>query len=89
VRRVRVRISGSVQGVFFRATCARRATDLRLAGWIRNASDGAVEAVFEGPSEAVAEILAWCREGPRGARVDDVSVIDETPSGEPGFRVVW
>jgi acylphosphatase len=86
-RRVRVRVSGQVQGVFYRATCARRARDLDLAGLVRNASDGAVEAVFEGPSEAVETMLAWCREGPPHARVDAVEVSEEPPTGEVGFEV--
>jgi len=88
MRRVAVRVAGRVQGVFFRASCARRARALGLAGWVRNAQDGAVEAVFEGPPEAVDSIVAWCREGPSGARVDDVSVREEPPTGEHGFHVV-
>jgi acylphosphatase len=88
VRRVHVSITGSVQGVFFRATCARRASDLRLAGWVRNASDGSVEAAFEGPVDAVEAMLAWCAEGPAGAHVEDVRVTEESPTGERGFGVV-
>jgi acylphosphatase len=88
VRRVHISITGHVQGVFFRATCARRARGLVLAGWVRNAADGSVEAVFEGPSDAVEAMLAWCAEGPSGARVEDVRVTEEPPTGEPGFRVV-
>jgi acylphosphatase len=87
MRRVRVNVSGLVQGVFYRATCAERARELRLAGWIRNMSDGGVEAVFEGDPEAVEEAIAWCRRGPRSARVDSVEVVEEAPSGEHGFRV--
>jgi acylphosphatase len=87
MRRVHVGVTGRVQGVFFRATCARRAVDLGLAGWVRNAADGSVEAVFEGPDEDVEAIVAWCRTGPAGARVEDVRVREEPPSGERGFRV--
>jgi acylphosphatase len=87
MRRVHVAVTGHVQGVFFRATCARRASDLELGGWVRNAPDGSVEAVFEGPAEAVESMLAWCREGPPGARVEEVRVTEEAPTGEPGFRV--
>lgn len=89
MRRVHVSITGRVQGVFFRATCRRRAADLGLAGWIRNAQDGSVEAVFEGPSDAVEAMLTWCAEGPSGARVEDVRVTEESPTREQGFRVVW
>jgi acylphosphatase len=87
MRRVHVAVTGHVQGVFFRATCARRASDLELGGWVRNAPDGSVEAVFEGPAEAVESMLAWCREGPPGARVEEVRVTEEAPTGELGFRV--
>jgi acylphosphatase len=88
VRRVRVRIEGRVQGVFFRATCRRVAADLGVAGWVRNAADGSVEAVFEGEPEAVQAILDWCREGPPHAHVRSVEVTDEQPAGEKlPFRV--
>jgi acylphosphatase len=87
-RRVHVVVTGRVQGVFFRTTCARRASDLDVAGWVRNRSDGAVEATFEGDAVAVEELLAWCRQGPPGAAVTDVDVLDEAPTGELGFRVM-
>jgi len=86
-RRVRVVVTGRVQGVFFRVTCARRASDLGLAGWVRNRSDGAVEATFEGDADAVEALVAWCRQGPPGAVVVDVDILDEAPTGELGFRV--
>ncbi len=85
--RVRVRVSGRVQGVFFRASCAERADELGLSGWIRNVSGGAVEAVFEGTESAVAQMVGWCREGPPLARVDRIDVIDEAPTGGSGFRI--
>jgi acylphosphatase len=88
VTRARVRVTGLVQGVYFRAETAERARSLGLAGWVRNAPDGAVEAAFEGREERVASLVAWCRRGPLGARVDDVSVAWEEPEGDAGFRVV-
>jgi acylphosphatase len=88
VRRVRVRIAGRVQGVFFRASCAEEARRLGLAGWVRNASDGRVEAAFEGSDRAVEMMLRWCRSGPSLAIVDDVHELDEEPRGEHGFRIV-
>jgi acylphosphatase len=87
VKRVRVVVSGRVQGVFYRATCARLAREAGLGGWVRNRDDGRVEAAFEGEDAAVEELVAWCRLGPRGARVDSVEVIAEAPSGEASFRV--
>lgn len=88
MRRVRVRIDGRVQGVFFRASCRRFAGDLGVAGWIRNAADGAVEAAFEGDDAAVQQLLDWCGHGPSGAQVRSVEVTEEPPSGARGFRVV-
>lgn len=85
--RARVRANGLVQGVCFRAETAERATALGLGGWVRNAPDGAVEAVFEGSEERVTSLVEWCRRGPAGARVDAVSVEWEEPRGERGFRI--
>ena len=80
-------VSGRVQGVFYRATCARLARDKGLAGSVRNRPDGGVEAVFEGPRNEVEEMVAWCRRGPDLARVDEVVVSDEEPLGEADFLV--
>jgi acylphosphatase len=88
VKRARVRVSGRVQGVFFRAETRDRARSLGIAGWVRNAEDGSVEAIFEGEDEKVESMLAWCRRGPEGAYVDAVDVEWETPGGERDFRVV-
>ena len=82
-----MRIRGRVQGVFFRASCARQAETLGVAGSVRNAADGSVEAVFEGEAPAVEAIMRWCRSGPAGARVDEVVVADEAPEGVEGFVV--
>jgi acylphosphatase len=87
VKRVRVRVTGRVQGVFFRAEVQARAESLGIAGWVRNAPDGSVEAVFEGEPERVESMVDWCRRGPAGACVDDVEVVPEEPAGEQGFRV--
>ena len=85
--RARVRVSGRVQGVFFRAETQDRARSLGLDGWVRNAPDGTVEAVFEGDPERVESMVGWCRRGPRGAEVDDVDVVREKPRDEQGFSV--
>jgi acylphosphatase len=86
VRR-RLVISGRVQGVFFRDTARREAERLGVDGWIANRDDGAVEGVLEGPPEAVAAIVAFCHDGPPGARVGDVRVAEEAPEGLRGFEV--
>ena len=66
-------IHGRVQGVFFRDSTRRKALELGLGGWVRNRSDGTVEAVVQGPEGAVAELAQWFRAGgPRSARVDRV-----------------
>jgi acylphosphatase len=86
-KRVRVRVRGRVQGVFFRGEARSRAESLGLSGWIRNAPDGSVEAVFEGDAERVESIVDWCRRGPRGAVVESVETAEETPAGETRFEV--
>jgi acylphosphatase len=82
-----VTISGEVQGVFFRETARRKATEAGVAGWITNRSDGRVEAVFEGPAEAVDELVEFCRQGPTAATVEDVDVQTEEPESLSGFDV--
>jgi acylphosphatase len=87
VIRKRVLISGDVQGVFFRETTRRLATESGVNGWIRNRTDGRVEAVFEGPADNVERLVAWTHRGPRGAAVTNVAVQDEQPEGLTGFDV--
>jgi acylphosphatase len=87
MRRVRIQLSGRVQGVFFRASCAQRAEELDLSGWVRNMPGGGVEATFEGTESSVEQMVRWCREGPPLARVDRFEVVDEAPTGRSGFRV--
>jgi acylphosphatase len=87
VIRRRVVVSGLVQGVFFRDTCRREARAAGVAGWVRNRPDGTVEAVFEGPAEAVDRLVAWARVGPPHADVRAVDVREEPPAGETGFAV--
>lgn len=87
MKRVRVVVTGRVQGVFFRASCAREARDRGLAGSVRNLPDGRVEAVFEGVDADVDRMVEWCRLGPEHARVDAVEIAPETPAGERGFAV--
>lgn len=78
---VRVQVSGTVQGVFFRDTVRSAADENGVTGWIRNCSDGRVEAVLEGDDDAVDSVVEVCRTGPDGARVHDVSVSAEAPAG--------
>ncbi len=86
--RKRVVVHGFVHGVFFRDTVQRRAHSAGVAGWVRNNWDGTVEAVFEGEADAVERLVAFCREGPRGARVDRLEVIAEAPEDLGSFRIL-
>jgi len=88
--RLHVLISGRVQGVGFRYSTYHEAQALGLTGWVRNVSDGRVEAEFEGPQSSLEQMLSWCRVGPRLAKVTHVDVAWET--GEPrhdAFRMRW
>ena len=86
--RARVRVTGRVQGVFFRDSTRQKAKELGLSGWVRNAPDGAVEAVFEGPSDKVREIVAWCEQGPPDASVESVDAdLGPARNDAAGFEV--
>ncbi|KAA5604653.1 acylphosphatase [Roseospira marina] len=85
---VRVRITGRVQGVWFRGWTVETAQDLGLDGWVRNRADGSVEAVFQGAEETVARMIAACHDGPPAARVTQVTRAAEPPLTEPGFRQI-
>jgi acylphosphatase len=87
VIRVRVVVTGRVQGVWFRESCHELARAEGIAGWIRNRSDGAVEAEFEGPEAAVERLIAWCRTGPPRAQVDGVDTQQIPIVGAAGFQV--
>ena len=85
--RRRVIVRGLVQGVFFRDSTRRLAQRHGVAGWVANRADGAVEAVFEGDADAVERLVAFSREGPRGAQVESVELAEEDPEGLSGFAV--
>lgn len=87
-QRLHLRIRGRVQGVFFRATVQRRAREIGIDGWVRNCSDGTVELVAEGPEPTCCDLLDFCWDGPPAARVEDIEVEWEEPTGEhSGFAV--
>ncbi len=90
MKRVRVHVSGIVQGVFFRAAARRVAADLNLTGWVRNMRDGGVEAIFEGEDAAVGKMVEWCQAGPPSARVDKVIMMEEQYTGVfSGFSIKY
>jgi acylphosphatase len=86
--RAHVWIEGRVQGVAFRWETQQAAARQGINGWVRNLSDGRVEAVFEGERPAVIQVLDWCRQGPRAARVDSVDIHWENFTGQfPDFAI--
>ncbi|MEW6059338.1 MAG: acylphosphatase [Actinomycetota bacterium] len=87
MKRVRVIVSGRVQGVFYRWTCASLARERGLGGFVRNLPDGRVEAAFEGVDDDVEAMVAWCRIGPEHARVEDIDAVAEDPRGDQEFHV--
>ena len=87
VIRRRVTVEGRVQGVFFRDSTRDQAERHGVAGWVSNRSDGAVEAVLEGPRGAVEQLLDFLASGPSRASVEHVDVRDEKPEGVSGFEV--
>lgn len=84
--RRKVVVNGEVQGVFFRDSTEQEARSQGVSGWVANRDDGAVEAVFEGDSDAVENMVEWCRSGPSSASVDSVESSDEEPEDLSGFE---
>jgi len=85
---VHLRISGRVQGVYYRASMLQRAQHLGLSGWVMNRPDGWVEAVAEGSRPKLEELIAWCHQGPEGARVAGVDAQWQSPvNGFVGFAI--
>lgn len=82
-----VRVTGRVQGVVFRQSAADRARQLGVAGWVRNCSDGSVEAHVEGEEDAIEAMIGLLREGPPEARVEDVRVEEASSEGSQGFEI--
>jgi len=89
-KRVHVIISGRVQGVWFRANTKNKAEQLGINGWVRNTSDGKVEALFEGEEGAIMEMIEWCHHGPPLADVKDVKIEWEEPKNDvKGFSIIY
>ncbi len=76
-RRVRIFVTGNVQGVFFRQTLKVMAIKNDIRGWVRNLKDGRVEAVLEGNENGLDRVIEWAHAGPANARVDDVEIRNE------------
>ena len=79
-----LRIRGRVQGVGYRDALCEVAQRLRIGGWVRNRTDGSVEALLQGAAERVAEVIVWARRGPPASRVDELEI--ESIEAEPEHR---
>ncbi len=79
-------VSGRVQGVFYRATCQRRALELGVHGYARNLPDGRVEVLACGEADTVMQFVEWLWEGSAASRVQTVEVSDHAPPPPPGFH---
>ena len=88
MKRVRLDISGKVQGVYFRDSTQQRARELQVTGWVRNREDGGVEVEAQGPDAAVDQLVRWCHDGPERAEVTELVAHEISPaSSEDGFEV--
>ena len=90
MKRAHIIIKGRVQGVCFRMETQNEAIRVNANGWVRNLRNGNVEAVFEGEDDMVNEMIQWCKHGPPGAKVKDISVDWEDYKGEfHGFSITY
>lgn len=87
MRTVTMTVSGRVQGVGFRFSLRAEAERLGVGGWVRNRRDGSVEAVLVGDPDAVESVIAWAHDGPAGARVDDLDVLESGEQSASGFEI--
>ena len=76
-QRVRLLVSGNVQGVFFRQALKVVAKKNNVSGWVRNLKDKRVEVVLEGNNKSISSVIEWARVGPANSRIDDIEVINE------------
>ena len=75
--RIRLFVTGKVQGVFFRQALKAKAKKNGITGWVRNLKDGRVEAIIEGDEESLATLVEWAHGGPANARVEDIEIHNE------------
>ena len=82
MKRVHLIISGRVQGVFYRYSTKQKAEQLGIKGWVRNLSNGNVEALLEGDEKNINEMISWCKKGPEHSDVTNIELISEKPINE-------
>jgi acylphosphatase len=89
-QRIRIIVTGKVQGVFFRQSLKIKAKQNEIFGWVKNLKDGRVEAILEGDEEKINRIIEWAHGGPANARVEDVEIQNEKFIGEfSNFDVLY
>lgn len=86
---IRIIVSGKVQGVFFRASTRDQANILGVSGFVRNLADGRVEIVAQGPASQLEDFVAWCGQGPPGAKVTNCNIEEHTPKAFRGFDILY
>ena len=88
--KIKVKIVGKVQGVFFRHSARQQALAFKINGWIRNLPDGSVLSEASGPRESLVSFIAWCKQGPPRAFVENVDVqwLDEEQATDQGFEII-
>lgn len=88
MKRLRLKVTGDVQGVFYRHYAKEEAGKLGLAGWVRNDPDGAVFMIVEGEDDSVTKFADWAKEGSPMATVDSIDVSEEEYTGDlEGFEI--
>jgi acylphosphatase len=87
MQHVKIRVTGKVQGVYFRDTARQTAENLEIQGFARNEQDGSIYIEAEGSDKAVEKFLEWCQEGPREAAVESVEHTHHEPVGHRGFAI--
>lgn len=87
IKRVHAIVHGKVQGIYFRAYAQAEGNKIGVKGWVKNRSDGTVEAAIEGEPEQVEQMVAWLNQGSPGAQVTKVETKEERPVGEPQFNI--
>ncbi|HEU0065403.1 MAG TPA: acylphosphatase [Flavisolibacter sp.] len=88
MRTIHIRLSGKVQGVFFRASAKETADKLKISGWVKNTSDGDVEILAEGTSESIQKFIQWCKEGPPKAIVSHLHFTETEPADLKNFSIL-
>lgn len=83
-----IKVTGTVQGVFYRASTKNKAVELGITGWVRNEPDGSVYIEAEGDPDQLNALMSWCRSGPARAKVDDVKTEKlDNVRGYDSFRI--